>query len=259
MNSLLRFNKNGLFIYQFSIFNSAPDIIHGIFTRHGGFSQGNYKSLNLSFSVGDDPQRVVKNREQVLKVLNLEHLLSLKQVHGKNSVIIDRISNETGAMEPECGVGDILMTRIPNQGLMIKQADCQSVLLYDPQNRSIANIHCGWRGNVENVLGEAVIKMKTHFGSNPQDLLAGIGPSLGPCCAQFLNYRREFPREHWTYQGRPYYFDLWRLSRDQLIAAGLAENRIEIAGLCTSCLTKDFFSYRKKRETGRFATVIALK
>ena len=249
---------NGLSFYQFPLFQSIPGLIHGIFTRHGGKSQGAYVSLNLSFSVGDDQQKVVDNRELVLKTLGILDLQSLKQVHGQEAVEIQGQPSKQSNPAPESTSGDILMTQVPKQGLMVKQADCQSILLYDPVHKAIANIHCGWRGNVNNVIGEAVRKMRVVYRTHPSNLLAGIGPSLGPCCAQFINYRKEIPAKYWTYQARPYYFDLWRLSRDQLITAGVLKDHIEIAGICTSCRTKDFFSFRKEKKTGRFATVIAL-
>ncbi|MCJ7832973.1 MAG: peptidoglycan editing factor PgeF [Deltaproteobacteria bacterium] len=252
-------NINGLSFYQFSIFQSIPELIHGIFTRHGGNSRGAYASLNLSFSVGDSQQKVVKNRELVLKTLGIPSLRSLKQVHGKETVEIQDSLSKDSQPIPESRSGDILMTKVPKQGLMIKQADCQSILLYDPVHKAVANIHCGWRGNVHNVIGEAVTRMRAAYRTIPSNILAGIGPSLGPCCAQFINYRTEIPAKFWTYQARPFYFDLWRLSRDQLNAAGVLEDHIEIAGLCTSCRTRDFFSHRKEKKTGRFATVIALQ
>jgi polyphenol oxidase len=258
-SSLILRNNNGLSYYQFPLLQSLPGLIHGVFTRHGGKSRGAYTSLNLSFSVGDRPQTVVENRELVLKTLGIPGLQSLKQVHGKKTVEIkDSLSQDLPPV-PESRSGDILMTRGSKQGLMIKQADCQSIVLYDPDHQAVANIHCGWRGNVTNVIGEAVKRMSSSYKTVPHKLLAGIGPSLGPCCAQFINFRTEIPARYWTYQARPNYFDLWRLSRDQLMAAGVREDRIQIAGICTSCQTQDFFSYRKEKITGRFATVIALK
>ena len=258
-SSLLQRTKNGLSYYQFSLFKSIPGLIHGIFSRQGGISQGPYAGLNLSFSVGDDPQKVTHNRAQILKILSLPVVRSLKQVHGKDTVVISEPLSVDASPSPEIHSGDILMTRVPGHGLMIKQADCQSLVFYDPVRKAIANIHCGWRGNVHNVIVEAVRQMKMTFGTQPEDLLVGIGPSLGPCCAQFIHYRKEIPAKYWTYQARPYYFDLWRLSRDQLIAAGVLEDNIEIAGICTSCRTDLFFSYRKEKITGRFATIIALQ
>ncbi len=258
-SSLIIKKLNGLSFYQFQLFQSIPGLTHGIFARHGGGSRGAYASLNLSFSVGDDQQTVVENRALVLKSLGIPNLRCLKQVHGKETVIIKEEQSRDSEPIPESRSGDILMTRVPKQGLMIKQADCQSILLYDPGHHAVANIHCGWRGNVNNVIGEAVKRMRAAYKTVPSQILAGIGPSLGPCCAQFINYRTEIPARYWTYQARPYYFDLRRLSRDQLIAAGVLENHIEIAGICTSCRTQDFFSYRKEKITGRFATVIALE
>ncbi len=258
MHSLIRRTVNGLSFYQFSLFQSVPGLVHGIFSRHGGISQGAYASLNLSFAVGDDRERVVHNRDLVLRTMGINGIRSLKQVHGKETVVISGPIRDSHRV-PEEQSGDILMTRTTGQGLMIKQADCQSLLFYDPRHRVAANIHCGWRGNVNQVIEEAVRQMKSTYGTHPSDLMVGIGPSLGPCCAQFINFRKEFPPQYWAYQTRPDYFDLWRLSRDQLIAAGVLKDRIEIAGICTSCQTEDFFSYRKEKETGRFATVIALQ
>jgi YfiH family protein len=258
-NSLVQRTDNGLSYYQFSLFQSIPGLIHGIFSRHGGISQGPYAELNLSFSVGDDPQKVTHNRAQAFKTLGLRLVQSLKQIHGKDSVVISEPLTAAASPSLEIHSGDILMTNVPGQGLMIKQADCQSLLFYDPQQKAIANIHCGWRGNVQNVIGEAVRQMQRNFGTQPEHLKVGIGPSLGPCCAQFINYQNEFPAEYWTYQTRPYYFDLWSLSRDQLIAAGVLKGNIEVAGLCTSCRTDLFFSYRKEKITGRFATIVALQ
>jgi len=259
MNSLFHRTINGLSFYQFPLLQSIPELTHGIFTRHGGKSQGAYASLNLSFSVGDDKQRVIRNRELVLKTLGIAGLQSLKQMHGKETVEIQDNLSMPLPPAPESESGDILITQMPKQGLMIKQADCQSIVLYDPAHQAVANIHCGWRGNVNNVIGEAVKRMRSSYRTVPSKLLAGIGPSLGPCCAQFINYRKELPAKYWTYQARPYYFDLWRLSRDQLMAAGVLEDHIEIAGICTACRTRDFFSYRREKITGRFATVIAIQ
>jgi purine-nucleoside/S-methyl-5'-thioadenosine phosphorylase / adenosine deaminase len=104
-----------------------------------------------------------------------------------------------------------------------------------------------------------VARLRERYGSRPADLYAAISPSLGPCCAEFRRFREEFPPELWHYQVRPAYFDLWRLSRDQLLAAGLRPERLDLAGLCTRCHPAEFFSYRRDKITGRQGTVIALK
>ena len=101
--------------------------------------------------------------------------------------------------------------------------------------------------------------MRDEFGVNPQNIIAGIGPSLGPCCGEFQNYRTEIPEKFWGYKDRFVNFDFWALTRDQLTEAGLGEENIEASGICTKCNPHQFFSYRRQNTTGRFAAVIGLK
>lgn len=245
-----------LVYYRFSLFDPYPEIVHGVFTRRGGVSLPPYDSLNLSFSVGDQPARVQVNRQRVREVLQVSELLSVGQVHGTRALIL--ASRQPPAIQELLGI-DILITDIPGLSLLVKQADCQAVLLYDPEHRVIANVHCGWRGNVANVLGQAVRLLQETFDSRPETLHAAISPSLGPCCAEFIHYRREFPEAFWAYQVRPHFFDLWRLSQDQLQAAGVRPEHIQVAGLCNRCRADEFFSFRRDPCTGRSGTVIALR
>lgn len=247
---------DGLPCYRFSQLTIYPEIVHGIFTRQGGVSSDPFASLNLSFSVGDRPEAVRENRQRVIRALGLTDLVSARQVHGLNDSVVCSGLPSPGQEIPEA---DILLTREAGLGLLIKQADCQAVMLYDPERRATANVHCGWRGQVAGILKEAVTRLRTAFQCRPENLMAGIGPGLGPCCAQFRNFEQEFPKSLWDYQVRPGYFDLWRLSRDQLAAAGLRPERILIAGLCTKCRGADFFSYRRDGTTGRQGAVIALR
>jgi YfiH family protein len=232
------------------------ELVHGFFTRRGGVSPPPYSQLNLSFAVGDETANVAHNRLLVQQALGLLSLAGAAQVHGKREAVLTN-NPEAGAAEiPEV---DMLITAQPNLGLLIKQADCQAVMLYDPVRRVVANVHCGWRGQVSNILGQAVRCLEQRCGSRPGDLYAAVGPSLGPCCAEFRHFRREFPPHLWTYQVRPTFFDLWALSRDQLQAAGLTPARIDLADLCTRCRGEEFFSYRREGLTGRQGAVIALR
>jgi copper oxidase (laccase) domain-containing protein len=123
----------------------------------------------------------------------------------------------------------------------------------------VAAIHSGWRGSVANIIGRTVAAMVETYGARPERMVAGIGPSLGPCCAEFIHYRQEMPEPLWRYKDDGCHFDFWRLSRDQLRAAGVADRRIETCGLCTRCRTDLFYSYRGEKTTGRFAAVIGLR
>jgi len=245
----------GLSAYRSPLLAAFPEVVHAFFTRRGGVSTGAYRSLNLSFAVGDDPEAVAANRRRVQQALGLDSLAGAAQVHGGREAVI--VGNPQAP--PEIPAVDMLFTAQHGTGLLIKQADCQAVMLYDPVCRVAANVHCGWRGQVQNILGRAVGRLREIFGSRPQELRAAIGPSLGPCCAEFRNFRQEFPPQFWPYQVQPTYFDLWRLSRDQLTAAGLNPAHIEVAGLCTRCRGRDFYSYRRDRTTGRQGAVIALR
>jgi polyphenol oxidase len=247
---------DGLKYYRSPLLAALPGLVHGFFTRQGGASLGAYHSLNVSLAVGDRREPVAENLRRMQQALGLDGLAGAAQVHGGRAAVITSPGQALVSDVPEV---DILITTVPGLGLLIKQADCQAVMFYDPVNRVVANVHCGWRGQVQNVLGETVQLLGSRFGTRPADLYAALGPSLGPCCAEFRNFRREFPPGLWSYQARPTYFDLWRLSRDQLTAAGLQPSRLDLAGLCTRCGPDDFYSYRRNQITGRQGAIIALK
>ena len=246
-----------LWIYQSPLLAAFTELRHGFFTRQGGVSSEPYRSLNLSLTVGDRREAVAENRRLVRQEMGLTTLAAATQEHGcREAVVAGNPVGPAGELEV---AADILLTDRPGVGLLIKQADCQAVVFYDPGRRVVANVHCGWRGQVQNVLGVAVTRLGARFGCGPADLYAAVSPSLGPCCAEFRHFRREFPPEFWPYQVRPNYFDLWRLSRDQLLAAGLKPEHLDLAGLCTRCRAAEFFSYRRDGVTGRQGTVIGLK
>ena len=217
-----------------------------------------YESLNLSYRVGDDENLVTTNRNRLKKLLSINNLLSARQVHGDKIFIAGHaITKDT-----EIDNYDALMTNIQGVGLLIQQADCQAVTLFDPINHAIAAIHCGWKGNVLNILNKTVRRMTDCYGSSPSTLQAIISPSLGPCCAEFINHSTELPPSFLAFQVKENYFDFWQISSMQLIEAGLKEHKIQIAGICTSC-SPDYFSYRRacrngNGKTGRCATVICL-
>lgn len=224
------------------------------FSRHGGVSEPPYHSRNVGLQVGDDERRVLRNRALIKEDLGLLRLVSAKQVHGDRILVVDRL--------PEADVEqagyDAIMTNIPEIGLLIQQADCQAIMLYDPEHRAVANIHSGWRGSGQNLIGKTVAAMRTTYGTRPARLFAAISPSLGPCCGEFVNYRTELPEAFHGYQVRPHHFDFWAISRDQLRDSGVGLERIEIARRCTVC-GGDYFSYRREGVTGRFASVIGLR
>jgi polyphenol oxidase len=190
----------------------------------------------------------------------VERLVASKQTHGDTIHVVDEACLALAtARQPVLFTppGDALVTTLQGVGLLIKIADCQAIFLVDPVRRVLANVHCGWRGSVRGILEKVVALLRDRFGTQPEDLLAGISPSLGPCCAEFKNYARELPAPLWPFQTKAQHFDFWAISRWQLIKAGLRPDRIEIANRCTVCESGDFFSYRGERTTGRNAAVLA--
>ncbi len=240
---------------QFPGLSKSSGIEHAVFTRRGGVSETCYDSLNISYGTGDQSDRVRANLRIMKEVLAADHLVFMNQCHGDDIFVL----RDEHLKPPDHTIhADALVTDLKKVGLLVKQADCQSVILFDPGKEVVSNVHCGWRGNRSNIVGKVVDLMTAEFGCRSSNLLAAVGPSLGPCCAEFVTYQELFP-EHFTgFMVRENYFDLTAISRFQLLEAGLLCENIEIAGLCTKCRTDLFFSYRGEGITGRFGTVVML-
>jgi len=239
---------------QYSFFSHTQALSAVTFSRHGGASEAPYHSRNVGLHVGDDEVRVLRNRALIKEELGLACLVSAHQVHGDSILKVDWLPEA----DVEHAGHDALMTNLPQVGLMIQQADCQAVMLYDPEHGAVANIHSGWRGSVQNIVAKTVAAMHAAYGTRPTALLAAISPSLGPCCGEFIQYHTELPLSFHAYQVRPNHFDFWAISRDQLRDCGVLSEQIEIAGSCTVC-DGDYFSYRRDKVTGRFASVIGMR
>lgn len=238
--------------HTFALFRDQPGLAHGCFDRHGGISPAPYDALNISFGVGDTADNVHHNRGLVKKSLACETLVSSRQTHSDRVAVVRGI-----VQDQELDGYDALITDQPRVALLIQQADCQAVLLYDPHKRVIANIHCGWRGSVANIIGITVQRMIDSFGSNPALVSAAISPALGPCCAEFINYQQELPEHFHSFERQTNHFDFPAISAMQLQEAGLEPEQIEIAGTCTRC-NHDWFSFRRSGQTGRFCSAIGL-
>jgi hypothetical protein len=182
----------------------------------------------------------------------------LSQVHGAQVAMVER--GGPG------GKADILVTERAGLPLAIFTADCLPIVLYDARRRRLAVAHAGWRGTVE-AAAQAALRALLAGGGRPADVLAAIGPSIGPCCYQVdgpVVERLEpaFPTaaRAWLTPAGPgkWMLDLWRANEDQLVAAGLDASRIDNPRLCTACRPDLFFSHRRGRGEGRLAAVAAV-
>jgi len=251
--------------YMWPELAAVPGVVHAVFTRHGGVSHPPYATLNVGLSNGDNPNAVTENLRRIASWIGLDLLAAASQVHGTRVAVVDEAFLDTASRRHHTGFtlalgspADALISACPGVGLLIKIADCQAVFLVDPVRRVVANVHCGWRGSVQNILAATVHVMEARFGSQPEDLVAAISPSLGPCCAEFRHYEREIPKSLWSFQVRPTYFDFWAVSRRQLEECGLKAENIHPAGECTVCRRDKYFTYRGEKTTGRMAAVIGL-
>jgi YfiH family protein len=250
--------ENDVVFFQFPHFAKFTELNHALFSKVGGCSTGDYSELNAGSNTGDKQQSVIENRKIVLDIMKGEHLVRIKQVHGTNVVHYkkaNQLDDKAGPFEE----ADAVITNEKGVFLMIQTADCQAVMLYDPVKGVVGNIHSGWRGSIANIIGKTVRSMIDEYGTSPADIKAGIGPSLGRCCAEFLNYRIEIPEKFRRYKNDKDHFDFWSISRDQLKEEGVLEANIFSSNFCTKCNQDLFFSYRRDKVTGRLANVIGLK
>ncbi len=245
-----------LIIYEFPHLIKHKNLFHGILTRHGGVSPPPFNSLNLDSKSGDNPHYVKENLSIVRDSISSRALVFPEQVHGKRVKVIKSMPESSIY---QCGRADALITDLKGVALLTRHADCQGILLYDTVKNVISNIHCGWRGSVINIIDETISKMRAEFGSNPEDILAGIGPSLGPCCAEFIDWKDIFPEEFLMFRTGENHFNLWELSKWQLERAGVKRENILISGICTRCRTDLFYSYRGEGKTGRSGVVVMIK
>ena len=239
---------------------SDPAIKHAVSTRDGGVSVGPFSSLNLGASAGDDPDAVRENRARLARALGFEpeRLVTTPQVHGKGVLVVD----DRTAPSALSVRADILVTREPGYLLMQRYADCVPLVLWHKRAGVVSVAHAGWRGTAINVAARAVDAI-IDLGGDPAGIMVGIGPSIGPCCFEVgQEVAAQIPGADHTSSigpnGRPY-VDLWELNRQQCVAAGVPEDRVEVAGVCTRCHPETYFSHRVMGyPAGRFGAAIGL-
>jgi len=218
---------------------------------------------NMSLSYGDTRDSL-RNRKVFLEKIGVDYrsLVCAKQAHGKNIEYITEEKKGSGALDYESSISDTdgFITDKKNIPIAILTADCLSVFVYDPAEPAIAILHAGWRGTEKNIAAEGVRSMRERFGSSPEELLVGFGPSIGSCCFEVeRDFKSNFPFGLVNRDGR-IFMDIALINREQLKAGGVKEENIFDPELCTLSQNKDFFSFRKETESaGRMISVIMLK
>lgn len=251
---------NGLSYYQFDSLKTK----HAIFTRHGGFSPEPWGSLNVGGTVGDDLARVRRNRILSFETMGCapNSIFDVWQIHSADVVC----AQTPRPLEESYRQADIILTDRPEVTLFMRFADCVPIMVHDPRRGVVGIAHAGWMGTLRDVASVTVEAMRKNYGSNPADIIAGIGPSIGPDHYEIgadviLQVMQKFGDESElilkSHNGK-IHFNLWETNRLLLERAGVGQ--IEIAGICTACNTRDWFSHRaEKGRTGRFGALITLQ
>ena len=284
--------KSKLHLLHSEKLTQLPWLVHAFSTRHGGVSRPyGGKVLNLGFTKHDSHAAVERNRALFLKTLGVVNgrkswpLITLRQIH---SDLIHRVDGT-----PKYPLaGDGLITDTPGLLLAIQTADCLPVILVDKKNRAVGVFHAGWRGTVKRIVEKGVGEMRRHFGSDPRNMAAAIGPGVQSCCYQVgeevrVKFEAQFPygaklfrevkesdpvRDKYPllfltarapgHSELPVniFLDLVEANRRQLIDTGVPARNIEASSPCTACHTDLFFSHRaEKGVTGRLMAVAGVR
>jgi len=268
-----------------------PWLTHGFSTRQGGHSRAyGRNTLNLGFTSHDTKTAVLRNRQWLAASLGKRRkaaweLVTLRQVHSDLIHLITRVPEHPLS-------GDGLITSTPGVLLAVLTADCFPIIIVDPKRRAVGVFHAGWRGTVKRIAEKGVGEMRKHFGSNPAQLRAAIGPGIRNCCyqvgpelrntfegqfaygSQLFRETKERNEIHERYPllfltarapghsdlPRQIFLDLAQANRRQLLDAGLLARNISDLGTCTSCNPELFFSHRaEKGKTGRMMAVVGVR
>ena len=266
---MFRFSKKGpVEFLEATELSSCDFLIHAFCTRRDGVSEGRFVSLNFSSREGDDIENVRQNWQILAAAFNIEvgHFFAVNQVHGDRILIIDHPVNDITSNQPhKC---DAIITDQPELAIGIKTADCVPIFFADKTKRIAGVAHAGWKGTSLNIAAKVVDAFLKKFSCRTDDIVAVIGPAIGPCCYQvdeivFDSMKEDKNREsffspcckqgHWM-------FDLPLANRHQIIGRGIPEANVLTTDYCTSCNTGFFFSHRREGgSTGRQFNFIMLK
>ena len=268
---IIEATKRGLPVLQADGILEAGGAAHGFSTRLGGVSQGMWAALNLGVSREDDPDHVRENYRRFFAAIGADgaRLATANQVHGDKVRVVTAADWKQDPYERADYEADGLMTDAPGVVLLIYAADCIPVLLYDPSRRVAAAVHAGWRGTAAGIAATAVERMREVYDCRPEDILAAVGPGIGPCC---FETHEDVPNAMMTgvsaaalshikaLESGKFSLDLKGINASLLERAGLDPKHIAVCGECTACLGERYWSHRRMgNNRGSMAAAIQLR
>lgn len=263
--------KGNLKFYTFEKFEKTNLVNHCFSTKFGGVSKGYYESMNLAFR-NDLKENVIENYKIICDAINCnyENVVFSSQIHKDKIYKVTKKDTGKGLLRKSNIQGyDALITDEPNIILTTFYADCVPIFLLDPIKKAIGLAHSGWKGTVLEIGKKTILEMKKEYGTNPKDLIVGIGPSISLCCFQVdepvvQNFKENLPfSEKYIFkddiEGK-FKIDLQNIIKQSIISLGVLESNIEISGLCTMCNNQTFFSHRiMGEERGSLAGLMCLR
>jgi hypothetical protein len=268
----IKINNEVPYLYFKNIDNTNL-VNHGFSTRLGGVSKEHLSSMNLSFTRGDEDTNVFENYRRITAALDVEYnkLVLSHQTHTTNIKVVTKEDMGKGlTKEKEYTDIDGLITNERGITLVTFYADCVPLLFVDPVNKAIGSSHSGWRGTVNKMGKITVEKMHEQYGTNPQDVIAAIGPSICIDCYEVSeevieefakNFKQDIMEDIcYKKDNGKYQLDLWKANKYVLLEAGIKEENIAVTNICTCCNSELLFSHRASHGMrGNLAALIGLK
>ncbi|MDK2806930.1 MAG: purine-nucleoside/S-methyl-5-thioadenosine phosphorylase / adenosine deaminase [Thermoanaerobacterium sp.] len=260
---------DGVVFYTIPAFENTGKVKHLFSTRIGGVSKGQYSSLNLSLTRYDDKEGVYENFRRVCKVLdiNYDDMVFSNQVHSDGIRMVTSSDRGKNFGSSDIKNADALMTNERGIPIVTFYADCTPLYFLDPVKNAIALAHAGWRGTVKEIGPKTVEAMVNTYGSNKKDIIAAIGPAIGVCCYEVgkdvvdevSKLDIDLDKVLIDNGNEKWMLNLEMTNYLELIKCGLKDDNITVSGLCTSCCSDEFYSYRRdKGKTGSMAAFMEL-
>ncbi len=256
----------GIGIYTLPAFSAHPEIDHGFSARIGGVSKPPFEGLNLSFT-HDERADVMENYRRFSRGAGFpeESMVMDSYEHGITILKVDRKDRGRGYTRESLPPCDGLITDDPSVTLITGHADCMAFYFFDPVNKAVGLCHAGWRGALGRIGGNVIAQMKKEYGSDPGNLLCGVGPSICPKCFEVgedvcQDFEAAFPicpLRGVNERGNPT-VDLWQVAVCQFLEQGVRPENISLMGVCTR-ETMNLYSYRREGRTGGMAAFLRLR
>lgn len=275
-NKHMKINRCGELEYlTFQNIEETGIVKHGFSTRLGGVSKEHLGTMNLSFTRGDDPEAVKENYCRIADALDVDmnKMIGSDQTHTTNVRLVTEEDAGKRIVRPaEYTDVDGLITNVPGLTLVTYYADCVPLYFVDPVHKAIGLSHSGWRGTVSKMGIATLNAMKEAFGTNPEDVIAAIGPSICQDCYEVSEdvidaFKEAFPGKEDIYckgrlseEGQKYLLDLWKANEYVFLEGGISPEHIEMPGICTCCNSEYLFSHRASHgKRGNLAAFLSLK